>query len=224
MIPVEKVIAIGDSFLAGSELQQFDLTWPGLFAKKYNLKYQCLSQPGHTSQYVLRTLFESLSTEIDKCIYIIHWPSAIRFEYVDKENDNWVQLNPNSIIFGNQYSNSIQKLYYQHINSLLLDKWHTLLIIYAAIQALDKTNHQYVLTTVDDFLFDTKFHNPLYVEFLQKACKDKIYWFDNKTFTKWSTDHNFKFGRYGHPLEKAHQAAFEYFEPVFNQLLTYNNK
>ena len=219
MQEIKKVIAIGDSFLAGSELKNPKTSWPGLFAKQHGFEYQCLARPGHTSQFVLRTLFDVLHTETDPCFFIIHWPSAIRFEHVDRDRDTWVQIGPNGVLDGNDYSQQVHKMYYRHINSLLGDKWNNLLMIYSAIQALAQTPHRYAMTTVDDFLFATDFHNPTYVEFLQQHCQDHVRWFDGMTFLQW-TDHNqFARGPGGHPLETAHQHAFEYFEPIYKKLI-----
>ena len=219
---IKKVIAIGDSFLAGSERKRPNTTWPGLFAAHHGVDYQCLAQPGHTSQFVLRTLFDTLNIETDPCFFVIHWPSAIRFEYVDRDREVWVQINPNAVLHSNQYSADVQKLYYQHINSLLGDKWNNLLMIYSAVQALKQTPHCLAMTTVDDFLFATDFHNPSYVEFLQQHCQDHVHWFNDMTFLQW-TDHNqFARGPGGHPLEQAHQHAFEYFNPVYTALISNN--
>ena len=219
MSVIKKVIAIGDSFLAGSELKNPNTTWPGLFAKHHDIEYQCLAQPGHTSQFVLRTLFDALHTETESCFFVIHWPSAMRFEYVDRDCDTWVQINPNAVLNGNQYSTSVQKIYYQHVNSLLGDKWNNLLLVYSAVQALSQTPHCYSMTTVDDFLFDTKFHNPSYIEFLQQHCQNNLHWFDGMTFLQWVEHHSFVRGPGGHPLEQAHQRAFEYFEPTYKKLI-----
>lgn len=216
---IKKVIAIGDSFLAGSELKNSCDTWPGLFAKNQKLEYQCLAQAGHTSQFVLRTLFNVLTTETDRCFFVIHWPSAMRFEYVDRDRDVWVQINPNSVINGNSYSEDVQNLYYKHMNSLLGDKWNNLLMMWTAIQALEQTKHCYSMTAVDNFLFATDFHNPSYVEFLQKTCKNKINLFEGMTFLQWSDHHGFARGPHGHPLEDAHQFAFEYFELDYKKLI-----
>ena len=219
MPPIKKVISIGDSFLAGSELKDPTATWPALFAKQHDLNYQCLALPGHTSQFVLRILFDALRTETEPCFFVIHWPSAMRFEYVDRDRDVWVQINPNAVLRGNQYSADVQKLYYQHVNSLLGDKWHNLLMIYSAVQALAQTPHCSVMTTVDDFLFDTDFHNPSYVEFLQQHCQDHVHWFNGMTFLQWSDHNKFVRGPGGHPLEQAHQQAFELFEPLYKKLI-----
>ena len=219
MQAIKKVIAIGDSFLAGSELKSPGNVWPSLFAKQHGLDYLCLAKPGHTSQFVLRTLFDTLNTETEPCFFVIHWPSAMRIEYVDRDCDSWVQITPNTVLNGNQYSADVQKLYYQHMNSLLGDKWNNLLMIYSAVQALQQTSHCYSMSTVDAFLFDTDFHNPSYVEFLQQHCKDHVHWFDGMTFLQWSDHNKFVRGPGGHPLEQAHQQAFELFDPLYKKLI-----
>lgn len=216
---IKKIVAIGDSFLAGSELANANTTWPALFANKYDLEYQCLARPGHSIQFVARTLFEALHTESQNCLFVIHWPNALRIEYINKQDDSWIQINPNMILFGNDHSDEIQTMYYKHMNSLLGDKWHSLVMISMSLQMLKQTNHQYAMTTVDDFLFDTDFHNPSYIEFLQKQCQGSIHWFDNLTFLKWAKSNKFAFGPGGHPLEQAHQGAFEYFESMYKKLI-----
>jgi len=218
-MPIKKIVAIGDSFLAGSELKNPKLTWPALFADKYQLEYVCLARPGHTIQFVIRSLFETLHHESQTCLFVIHWPNALRMEYVDRHSDTWIQINPNAVLFGNEYSDEIQTMYYKHMNSLLGDKWHSLLMIFSALQTLQQTKHQYAMTTVDDFLFETEFHNPPYVEFLQNKCRDHVHWFDNMTFLNWVKANKFAVGRNGHPLEQAHQHAFEYFEPLYKKLI-----
>lgn len=219
---IKKVIALGDSFLAGSELKRSDTVWPALFAKQHDLEYQCQARPGHTSQFVLRTLFDAIHHEADPCFFVIHWPSAMRFEYVDRDRDAWVQINPNGVLNGNEQSSQVQKIYYQYVNSLLGDKFSNLLMIYTAIQTLKITHHQYAMTTVDDFLFATDFHNPSYVEFLQINCAEHVLDFDKMTFMQWCKQHKFACGPGGHPLEAAHQAASKYFTPLYNKLISNN--
>ena len=223
MQTIQKVIAIGDSFLAGAELRSPALTWPALFANESKLDYQCLARSGHSIEFVLRTLLESLHRETEPCFFVLHWPSAMRFEYVDKQNDTWVQINPNNILFGNDSSETVKKIYYQHVNSLLGDKWRALSTIFSAVLALKQTNHVYVMTTVDDFLFETEFHNPPYIEYLQKQCRSEIKDFNGLPFHQWADKNNFPKGPHGHPLESAHRAAFEFTKPLYQQILNISN-
>ncbi len=223
MKKIQKVIAIGDSFLAGAELGSPNLTWPALFARDLNLDYQCLARSGHSIQFVLRNLLESLHKETVPCFYVLHWPSALRFEYVNRQNDTWVQINPNSILFGNDRSEIVKKIYYQDVNSLLGDKWKALSTIFSAILALKQTSHSYAMSTVDNFLFDTEFHNPLYIEYLQNQCRSEIKDFEGLPFHFWAAKNNFLIGPNGHPLEQAHQAAFEITKPLYQQIINISN-
>lgn len=223
MLPIQKVIAIGDSFLAGSELKNSNATWPALFAANHELAYQCLARPGHSIQYVLRTLYECLYRETDRCFFVLHWPSALRFEYANRKNDSWIQINPNAILFGDTESEQVQKIYYQYANSLLGDKWQALSMIFSAVLALKQTDHVYAMTTVDDFLFRTDFHNPSYIEFLQQQCQPSVRDFDGLPFHQWADKHGFAKGVREHPLDQAHKAAFEYMKPLYQQLLGISN-
>lgn len=218
MKPVSKVIAIGDSFLAGTELADPTQTWPGLYATHRDLEYECLARPARTSQFVLRQLFDSLQRESSPCFYMIHWPSAIRYEYVDRDRDVWVQITPHDIHDGGKHSSEVRSCYYANVNSYLGDKWHNLLMIYAAVQALTSTDHRFAMTTVDDFLYDSTFHNPGYVDFLQQHTRDHILDFQGHTFTKWAQIHNFPHGAYKHPLEQAHCAAFDLMRSRLDQI------
>lgn len=217
---VAKVVAIGDSFLAGTELASPCNVWPALFATEHNIPYQSLAQGGHSIQFVIRTLFESLSQEAKPCLYVIHWPIAVRFEYVNRNDDTWVQVNPNAVLNGTTESAQVQKFYYQYVNSLLGDKWQALFMIWAASQALQQSQHRYSMTAVDDFLFDTKWHNPNYIHFLQEQCKSELTWFDDLPFHTWAKKQNFAIGPGGHPLEDAHLAAKNYLKKHYQQLLS----
>lgn len=220
---IKKVVAIGDSFLAGAELGNSHATWPALFAAEQHLQYQCLARSGHSIQYVLRTLYECLYKEPLTCLFVLHWPSAMRFEYVNRVTDDWVQINPNAIIHGTQGSEQVQKTHYQLVNSLLGDKWQALSIIFAAVLALKQTSHAFAMTTVDDFLFATDFHTPSYIAFLQNQCRSFIHDFDGLPFHQWADRHGYAKGSAGHPLEAAHMAAFEYTKPMYQKLLDISN-
>jgi hypothetical protein len=221
-----KVISIGDSYIYGTELMDCgpdrpsQSTWPALYAKSIQAEYQCLARPGHTSQYVLRALLESIVQQDQQCFYIIHWPSAIRTEYVDKKDDSWIQITPNMVLpESTAESESVRKIYYSTMNSLLGDKWNNLLMIYTAIQALKSAQHRFAMTVVDDFLYHSEFHNPDYVTFLQKNTHNYITWFENLPFHNWTRLNQWPEGPHTHPLEQAHAQAFEYVKDIYNNIL-----
>jgi succinate dehydrogenase/fumarate reductase flavoprotein subunit len=76
------------------------------------------------------------------------------------------------------------------------------------------------MTMVDDFHFSTDFHNPPYVEFLQKECKSAVQWFEGLPFHQWADKKSYAKGPGGHPLEQAHQSAFDYCKNYYTTLLS----
>jgi hypothetical protein len=206
-----KIVAIGASVLAGEELDNPQAVWPKLYADSRGLDYENLASIGCSTQYVLRTLLANLDQ--DPCLFILHWPNSIRFEYVNKDDDSWIQVNPYTA------ESAVKKIYYADINSYLGDKWNTLLMLYTAQQALTNTHHRYVMTVDDDFLYTTQYHNPSYVKFLQDQTKDCVTWFDNTTWEHWCDQQQFPRGPFKHPLEEAHQAAFEYFDSLYDTII-----
>lgn len=221
-----KVISIGDSFLYGTELadchsnQASAKTWPALYAAAIGAEYQCLARPGHTSQYVLRTLLSVINQQTQPCFYVIHWPSALRTEYVNKQDDSWIQITPNMILPSDTaQSKTVQKIYYSEMNSLLEDKWHNLLMIYTAVQALTSNQCRFAMSTVDDFLYHTDFHNPDYVLYLQQHTEKYINWFDQLPFHHWAQHQQWPIGPGGHPLEQAHAEAFLCVQDTYNNIL-----
>jgi len=221
---VNKVISIGDSFLYGLELsdcnngQASQLTWPALYAQHIGAEYTCLAQPGHSCQYVLRTLLDSLQVE-QNCFYIILWPSSIRHEYYNKENNQWTQLTPNIILNQTDTSDLVCKTHYSSVNSLLGDKWQNLLNIYAATQALKNSNNFFSMSVISDFIFETEFFNPPYITFLQEKTRNYITQFDGLDFYTWAKQQNFSCGPGGHPLEEAHQNAYKYLKLIYKGIL-----
>jgi hypothetical protein len=210
-----KIIALGASVMAGAELKDHKSVWPGLYAKLQGFEFKNLSYSGCSTQYVLRTLLSSLQEEVDSCFYVIHWPHSIRFEYVNKEDDSWIQLGPTM-----ENDNLVKKVYYGDINSYLGDKWSTLLIIYAAQQAISNTHHRFAMTLEDGFVYETEFHNPDYISFLQDQTKKSILWFEEKSWSNWTRDNQYPIGPDNHPLEPAHQAALDLFLPSYKKILS----
>lgn len=221
---ISKIIAVGDSFLYGNELpdctpeKPSNLTWPALIAQEMGLQYQSLSKPGHSVQFVLRELIESVTKE-NNVFYIILWPSANRYEYLNKDNNNWTQLTPNNILNGTDMSPDIHKLYYSHVNSLLGDKWQNLLCIYTALQVLKNSKNLFSMSVISDFIYNTEWHNPPYVKFLQDETKPYITQFDGLNFVDWANKCNFPIGIRMHPLTEAHAAAAKYWVSAYQTLL-----
>jgi hypothetical protein len=101
-------------------------------------------------------------------------------------------------------------IYYKYFQSELWDKLESLKSINLALELLDSKNIPYISTCVDSLLIDKKFHNPKYIDFLINNIYNKLLWFNSEGFYNWSKSNNFPISDSWHPLEKAHQMAFEY--------------
>ena len=206
-----RVISFGDSFTFGTDLSDqvpgvvgvnpplpSRSTWPALIAKHLNIKnYVCYAEPGASNSTILRTL---LSTEIlPTDLVIVNWTWINRWDFYNEEE--WSTLRPSGT-----EDNPMYKVYYKYFQSELWDKFETLKNIQLAFSMLDNV----ISTSMDPLTLDTTHHCPPYVQKLINNVKPKLTWFDGKGFYHWAIDNNFPISDKWHPLEEAHQAAFEY--------------
>jgi hypothetical protein len=184
-------------------------TWPALIAKHFNLDYYCQSQPGCSNQTIIRKITKFLSELTTNDLVIIDWTFQDRWDYYDTNDpyfeNGWKTLTPTSTTH-----TKIEKFYFEQIQSETWNKWESLRAIMLACYMLQSKNIKFFMTCEDKLIFDTTYHFPLYVITAQNEIKDNIFWFDNKGFNSWASEKNFKRGQNNHPLEEAHQAAFEY--------------
>jgi hypothetical protein len=199
--------------MAGDELASPDSVWPAQYAISRGLAYENLARTGCSVQYVLRTLLSHMAAQTESCFYVIHWPTSIRYEYVNKDDDSWIQISPNTD------NTMVNKIYYSEINSYLGDKWNALSAIFSAQQALQLGNHKFAMSVDDDFLYQTQWHNPDYVQILQRHTQDSIMWFEDDVWSVWAKKNNFPHGCGNHPLEAAHNAAISLLESAYDNIL-----
>jgi hypothetical protein len=77
---------------------------------------------------------------------------------------------------------------------------------------LNSRGIKFIMTLMDTTLFDeinSKWQDPRSISLLQKEIKPYITWFENQTFLNWAKQKGFPISETLHPLEDAHQAAFE---------------
>jgi hypothetical protein len=106
-------------------------------------------------------------------------------------------------------TDSTAETYYKHLHSEYRDKLTTLLNIKLSIDTLKSHGHQFVMTYMDDLMFDTRWNTSPAVSELQRYCEPYMTRFDGKTFLEHSKEKGFEISQTLHPLENAHQAAFE---------------
>jgi hypothetical protein len=204
--------SFGCSFIFGSELHDDGYngpyatpsqhTWPALLAKDMSYEYQCHARPGSGNLQILERLLNQLETgPIDLCV--IGWTWIDRFDYNNPLNDQWQTITPTD-------TNKNAEFYYRNLHSQYRDKFTNLTAIKTGIDELERRRIKFIMTYMDDLLFETKWHSTAATINLQNHIKPHLHNFDGDNFLEWSCKKGFPIGNRGkHPLESAHRAAFE---------------
>jgi hypothetical protein len=208
-----KLKSFGCSFTYGSDLHDCDIpdvatpsqsTWPALLAKNYGLEYECFAWPGIGNLQIMNSVLEQCNLK-DPAIFVVNWTWANRFDFLNPAPEYWHTLRPDG-------DTDQHKLYYRYF----YNQYHTILTnacyITTTANMLISRGIKFIMTATDTILFDAidpSWQDPRSVALLQKEIKPYFTWFDNKTFLEFSKQKGFPISETLHPLEDAHQAAFE---------------
>jgi len=217
-----KLKSFGCSFTYGSDLNDCDIpdigpsqyTWPALLAKHNNLTHECHALPGIGNLQIMHKALTQASLN-DPGVYIVNWTWSDRFDFLDPINEHWLTLRPDGDTREHQ-------LYYRHF----YNQYHTMLInasyIKTTADILISRGIKFIMTLMDTTLFDEvdpMWQDPRSISLLQKEIKPYITWFENQTFLNWAKQKGFPISETLHPLEAAHQAAFELIQTNFDTIL-----
>ena len=201
--------SFGCSFTYGSDLSDCDIpvwgasqsTWPALLAQDLGYEYQCHARPGSGNLQILERLCNQLAQSTpDLCV--IGWTWIDRFDYNNPLNDQWQTITPTD-------ADDTANYYYKHLHSQYRDKFTTLTTVKMAIDLLKSKNCPFIITYMDELMFETQWHaTPAVIE-LQNYVRPYLYNFDGDNFLEWSRKKGFPISETLHPLEAAHRAAFE---------------
>lgn len=207
-----KLKSFGCSFTYGSDLQDCDIpdfgpsqfTWPALLANSINADYSCYAYPGIGNLQIYQTVLNQVN-QTDSNFFVINWTWIDRFDFMDPLQEYWNTLRPDGI-------DKEHQLYYKYF----YNQYHTMLTnasyISSTINILNQRNIKFIMTLMDPTLFDEVdpgWQDPRSISLLQKEIKPYITWFDDQTFLNWAKQKGFPISETLHPLEDAHQAAFE---------------
>lgn len=204
-----KLKSFGCSFIFGDELTDnvvdptmpSALTWPALLAKHLDADYQCFARGG-SGNLVIAERILTQSTEPTPSLFVINWTYIDRFDY--KQLDGaWTSIRPDGV---NEHST----YYYQNIHSQYQDKLHSLMYIKLCIDQLIYHGHKFIMTYMDDLLFETQWHTTPAIRTLQSYIQPHLRTFNNCNFLDYSKHCGHAIGKNNHPLDDAHQACFEY--------------
>ena len=203
--------SFGCSFIFGSDLSDdgqtvtyatpSKLTWPALMAKKIGLNYACYARPGSGNLRILESVLSHAATG-EKDLFVIGWTWIDRFDYTTTQ-DEWKTILPVD-------TTALAKTYYKDLHSQYRDKLTTLLQIRIAIDTLNQSQIPFIMTYMDDLIFESKWHTTSAVIRLQEFVQPYMTTFEGNTFLDWARTKKYEISPTLHPLEPAHAAAAEF--------------
>lgn len=218
-----KIKSFGCSFIFGSELTDdgrnlpkgapSQSTWPALLAQDLGYEYECYARPGSGNLQIQSRLLDAIGVDLEPSLYVVGWTWIDRFDYCNFKNDKWRTITPMDETEESQF-------YYKNLHSEYRDKITTLIAIKSSIDALKQSNHQFIMTYMDDLIFVSKWHAGPGISSMQEYIRPYLQNFENKNFLDWSHDRGYPIGSKGkHPLEEAHQAAFNLVKSNLDQYI-----
>jgi hypothetical protein len=234
-----KVKSFGCSFIFGNELNDdgrdrayatpSQFTWPAIVAQRLQATYKCYAKPGAGNLRILEQIMHQAGLDNVDTLYIIGWTWIDRFDYVvsDKHYDyvvddedhhrgnwreHWEAITPTT-------DSDLAEFYYRRFHTQLKDKLQSLIYIRMAIDLLRSKQIPFVMTCIDDLIFDRRWQIPVSITDTQDYIKSYITDFQGRNFLDWSRHHGFPIGKWLHPLEQAHEAAATLQLPTIQKII-----
>jgi hypothetical protein len=220
--------SFGCSFIFGSELADTNHaeeninpsknTWPAHLAQYLNAQYECHARPGSGNLQILEKVLNQASGQDNSNLFVIGWTWIDRFDYYNSNYDgtpwqDWLTIRPSG-------TDNLSNLYYRDLHSEYRDKFTCLSYIKLAIDTLKQKNILFIMTYMDELLFDQRWHTSPAVIALQEYIKPYMTTFEGQSFLDWSRSKGYPETAARHPLETAHAAAGEYIIKVFRKQST----
>jgi hypothetical protein len=200
--PLTSRITGADLYMSGSQL-----TWPALSAKELGYTYQCYARPGVGNLQIADQVINHAANN-EPAFYVIGWTWIDRFDYVVNSPDSGSDYKWKTILPAD--NTDLTKIYYRDLHSEYKDKLTALITIRSTIDTLKQKNIPFVMTYIDELLFDFRWNITAAVADLQKYIQPYMTKFDGKNFLEWSKQNGYPIGKALHPLEQAHRAAADY--------------
>lgn len=194
--------------LSGQRARPSSSTYPALIAKAKDLDYCCHARPGAGNFEIANRVIAELD-DADNAMFVINWTWIERFSYIDNTKEiinrpfnplEWKSITPVD-------RDHIADAYYKHMHTQLRDKIETLSCIKLVIDCLQANNLAFIMTWTDLLMWETQWHCPQSVAWLQSHVRPWLGDFQSQGFYDWSKTNGFALGPTAHPLETAHRAA-----------------
>lgn len=214
--------SFGCSFIYGTDLADdgkghliappSQLTWPSLLAQNLKYDYKCYARAGSGNLRILEKILNE-SAQNDPAVFTVGWTWIDRFDYTSEITDRLRQIDQvdNEVWQTVLPINTDQRStnYYRDLHSQYRDKLTNLIYIKTAIDLLKQKNIPFIMTYMDNILFETQWQCPPGVKQLQDYILPYMTTFEGLTFLEYSKEKGFPISKTLHPLEPAHRAAFE---------------
>lgn len=212
-----KLKSFGCSFIFGTDLHDdgrelpwptpSQHTWPALLAKEHAWEYACYARGGSGNLRILEQVLNQIVVDKDPALYVIGWTWIDRFDYYNSDDSihparRWQTIMPID-------TDKKAEVYFRDIHSEYRDKLTALIHVKTAIDSLKASGNQFIMTYMDELMFDTRWNTSPAVAELQGYCEPHMTRFENKSFLEYSKEKGFEISQTLHPLEAAHKSAFE---------------
>jgi hypothetical protein len=228
--------SFGCSFIFGSDLSDYlnvnkthkthkahatipsQLTWPAILSSQLGYDYQCHARPGAGNLIISDIILNHLVSD-KSALYVIGWSWIDRFDYTNSfisrfKADiiwkNWKTLRPES-------DSDLAKTYYQGLHSEYRDKLTSLLSIKTVIDVLKQKELPFIMTYMDELLFDRTHNTTPAIVTLQDYVRPYMTMFEGKTFLDWSRKYGYPESAGWHPLEQAHAEGAKVMRQAFDR-------
>ena len=211
-----KLKSFGCSFIFGSELADDGIyaytprasrsTWPAHLANHIGAEYECYARPGAGNLQILEQVLNQ-AAQPAPAVFVIGWTWIDRFDYYPSD------INPDSFSPWRTImpvdDSEVAHVYYRDLHSEYRDKLSNLGNIKLVIDTLTQKQIPFVMTYIDELLFDQRWNTSAAVLDMQKYVQPYMTTFDGMTFLEWSRHNGYAETKNWHPLEPAHAAAAE---------------
>ena len=224
-----KLKSFGCSFVFGTDLPNdarytsiatpSDHAWPALMASALDLPFECHARPSAGNFEISQRIINEIGRETGD-VYIINWSWIDRFSYIDETQYDRHPLNPLGwASLTPAYTTDRAEFYYRSLHTQLRDKMASLTAIKVALDACLQTGTPFVMTASDDLIWETKWHAPPSVLWLQDQIRPYFSDFQGVSFLEWSRRQGFAVSETWHPLEQAHSAAADLWLPRLREII-----
>jgi len=224
------IVSFGCSLTSGTDLPDSifenkfptpsQLTWPALVSKRLGLGYIIRAQGGTGNLAISDRVYKNIHNFTDPSrFFIVNWTFIDRFDYSDPGGMHFNSGFRDFCTCRPNESDDLSKFYYRNFYSEYRDKLVNLMYIRSIINVLENHKIKFVMTAIDDLLWEQRWHAPPHITELQDEIRPYILDFEGRNFLAWSRHRGFEISPAGHPLEEAHAAAAEIMMPIVQKLI-----